>query len=434
MKQIREIVESIPIADTHEHLLEEEDRIKASDKAPLNDIGVFFTQYVDSDLVVAGMPPKDLEKVNDPQITSQTKWKLIKPWWEAMRNTAYGMMVRESIRILFDEEDINDGNREKIDEALRKLAKPGYYEQILKQTCNIDHCQVNALDVPFFRETKSPDLLLMDLCTSFLSSDFDRQKVGEFFGRDITCLDDALEAIDKAFSVFGPKAIAVKNQSAYRRRIDYKIRSRKEAEENFKLYLENEKNISREQRKPFEDFLFHYTTDKAVEYHLPVKMHTGFHAGRGVMPLHNVRLNPGDMCELCRAQPEAKFVFMHITYPYQDEAIAVAKHYPNAYIDMCWSWMISPLAAVRFLKECLLSVPANKIFTFGGDVSLVELVPGHIHIARKGICQAITELAGEGWLKRSDIPGILERLLRSNAYELFPVEQRIREGKSEKGK
>jgi predicted TIM-barrel fold metal-dependent hydrolase len=127
------------------------------------------------------------------------------------------------------------------------------------------------------------------------------------------------------------------------------------------------------------------------------------------------------MCDLCREHPEARFVFMHITYPYQDESIAVAKHYPNAYIDMCWSWMFSPVAAVRFLREFLLAVPANKILTFGGDVSLIELIPGHVHIARMGIIQAVTSLVEEGWIRRRDVPELLERILRQNAHEIFSI-------------
>jgi predicted TIM-barrel fold metal-dependent hydrolase len=81
--------------------------------------------------------------------------------------------------------------------------------------------------------------------------------------------------------------------------------------------------------------------------------------------------------------PETKFVLMHIAYPYQDEAISLAKHYTNAFVDLCWAWIINPAASVRLVKEFVLAAPANKLFTFGGDYLFPECVYGHAKIARR---------------------------------------------------
>ena len=90
---------------------------------------------------------------------------------------------------------------------------------------------------------------------------------------------------------------------------------------------------------------------------------------------------------------------MHICYPYYEELLAVAKHWTNAAVDMCWSWIINPVAAKDFLKKYLVSAPANKILTFGGDYLFVEQVLGHALIARHGIALALSELVEEGWLQ-----------------------------------
>jgi len=93
--------------------------------------------------------------------------------------------------------------------------------------------------------------------------------------------------------------------------------------------------VSDEQRKRLEDHLFWYAVEQALRYELPVKLHTGYyvvtttcrwsawrpirHSGRPVPPVAGHAM-----------------VFMHIAYPYWQELLAVAKHYANAHIDMCW--------------------------------------------------------------------------------------------------
>jgi hypothetical protein len=136
--------------------------------------------------------------------------------------------------------------------------------------------------------------------------------------------------------------------------------------------------------------------------------------------LERLRQNAGDLCPLLQDFPDTKFVLMHIGYPYQDEFIALAKHYPNAYVDMCWAWIINPAASVRFLKEFLLAAPASKLFPFGGDYVSVECVYGHCRIARQGITQALSELVDEGWIALEETPALIERILRGNAHEIFP--------------
>jgi predicted TIM-barrel fold metal-dependent hydrolase len=141
------------------------------------------------------------------------------------------------------------------------------------------------------------------------------------------------------------------------------------------------------------------------------------------MPLQRLRKNASDLCPLLQDFPDTRFVLMHIGYPYQDEFIALAKHYRNVYIDLCWAWIINPMAGVRFVKEFLMAAPANKLFTFGGDYIPVEPVYGHSRIARMGLAQAITELVEESWIAAEETPALIERLMRGNALEVFPNPQ-----------
>ncbi|MCX7424375.1 MAG: amidohydrolase family protein [Planctomycetia bacterium] len=244
-------------------------------------------------------------------------------------------------------------------------------------------------------------------------------------GVKVSALGDWHKVIDWWFDKYGRYAVAVKSQDAYRRDIDYEPTSADNVEAVFKRKLEGQ-SVSPAQQKALEDHLFWYAVSKATENELPVKLHTGYYAGENRMPLSRLSHNAASACDLCRAAPETRFVFMHVNYPYYEELISVAKQYTNAYVDMCWSWIINPVASRDFLKKYLVTAPANKIVTFGGDYRYVEQVLGHAAIARRGIAGALDELVEEGWLTPDDAIALVEPIMRGNARSIFRLEEKER--------
>ena len=121
---------------------------------------------------------------------------------------------------------------------------------------------------------------------------------------------------------------------------------------------------------------------------------------------------------------------MHICYPYYEELLSVAKHYTNAYIDMCWSWIINPIAAKDFLKKYLVTAPANKILTFGGDYIPVEPVLGHAVVARRGIALALSELVEEGWLSLDRTDELADMIMHDNARRIFNLPEKTKKLKA----
>lgn len=427
-QMIAKQVATTPFVDTHEHLPEEAKRIESAanpenSSGPAPDIGILFSHYADSDLIVAGMPPDDLHTVRTASLTPKEKFRLLEPFYIAARHTGYLRNVRESIRLLYGEDDLTEANCERISQEIAEGVKPGFYKHILKDVAKVEYSQVNSLDSCVFCETAMPELLAQDISTVPLCTSLDIVRVERLADREAYSLKDWHEIIDWCFATFGPRAIATKNQCAYGRALDFEQVSEQDAAPLFeRLLTKGAEDLSPAERKAVEDHLFHYCIDKAAEYDLPVKLHTGYYAGHGGMPLNRVRCNAGDLCPVMKAHSNANFVLFHIDYPYQDEAIALAKHYPNAYVDMCWAWIINPGASVRFLKEFLLAAPANKLLTFGGDYRPVELVPGHAAVARQGLAQAIIELVHEQWLEIDEAPALIDRLMRGNAHALFNYE------------
>ena len=426
MKSIRrtvwEWVEQTPFIDTHEHLIEESRRLRGDIDGwslPCDDWALLLHHYLSDDLFTAGMPVGDQERFFAPETASEEKFSLVAPWWERVKHTGYGQSVRYMLRMLYGEDDLTAESAPRIAEKYRDVIRTGFYAHVLREKANIEHCHVNSLE-RIYMEADQPELMRQDLSTVALSSGLDIERVQRESGRTANTLDGWLEVIDWHFATYGSRAVAVKNQSAYDRRLNYGPATHEQAEPLFARHARSEA-LNPDERKTLQDYLMRYCITKAAEYGLPTKLHTGYFAGHNGMDLSRVAQNAGDLCPLLRDFPDARFVLMHIGYPYQDALIALAKHYRNVTIDMCWAWIVNPAASVRFVKEFLMAAPANKLLTFGGDYIPVEPVCGHSRVARLGLTQALTELVEEGWLALEEAPALIDRLMNGNARELFPT-------------
>ncbi|MCP3463527.1 amidohydrolase family protein [Bradyrhizobium sp. CCGUVB23] len=424
-RQIAQWVEETPFVDTHEHLIEESQRLSGAihpRTMPCDDWAYLFRSYVAEDLVVAGLPANDLQRFLGPEATSQEKYRLVAPYWKKIRHTGYAQALRHTFRGVYGENDLTDESFPRIAEKYRETIQPGFYARLLR-LANIEGCHVNSLQ-RIFMETEQPRLLHHDI--SILQ--FCRCSVADFAwveaetGKRPTTLEEWLEVIDFYFATYGAKAVAVKSQIAYSRALNFEPVTKAHASRLFPHHADRAglfHPLGPEDLKSLQDYLFRYCVGKAGEYGLPVKLHTGVVAGYGLMQLARVQNNAADVCRLLQDFPGTRFVLMHIGYPYEHEFIALAKHYPNAAIDMCWAWIINPVACVRFLKEFLMAVPSNKIFTFGGDYVAVEPIYGHALIARRGIAQALSQLVAEGWIALEDTRDLIDRIMRGNALQFF---------------
>jgi len=100
------------------------------------------------------------------------------------------------------------------------------------------------------------------------------------------------------------------------------------------------------------------------------------------------------------------------------------KQYANATLDMCWSWIINPVAAKDFLKKFIVTVPSNKNLTFGGDYKPIECVLGHSIIACNGIALALAELVEENYISLTEALALVDQLLNGNPREILRLEEK----------
>eukprot|EP01029_Cantina_marsupialis_P026130 TRINITY_DN694_c0_g2_i1.p1 TRINITY_DN694_c0_g2~~TRINITY_DN694_c0_g2_i1.p1 ORF type:complete len:423 (-),score=8.27 TRINITY_DN694_c0_g2_i1:1026-2294(-) len=415
---ISEQVNEIELIDTHEHLVDETERL--SFQKPFiqcDDWTTILGLYTKFDFVSSGMSQKEVDVILASTVDPLEKWKILAPYWEAIKYTANGQVIRHSINDLYGIADLEEKVIPELQERYLDYRKKGFYAETLKRA-NIKTCIVNPPGRPF-KETELPDLLNQDIdALGMLWVDVERYN--ENICAEVKSLDDWLEVINWWFEKYSQVAAGVKIGMAYFRRLDFRKTAKDVAAPVFVKKMAGE-NLSEAEERKLQDFLFWYVVEKATQNGLAVKLHTGQQAMNNFMDLENVMFNPSDCASLCRLSPETTFVFFHISYPHYEPMISLARHYSNAMIDMCWAWTLNPVASVDFLKKYIMSAPSNKLMVFGGDDLYVENLVGHAKIARHGISLALSELVEDRWMSEKDALEVANKIMWKNAKRMYGI-------------
>jgi predicted TIM-barrel fold metal-dependent hydrolase len=110
---------------------------------------------------------------------------------------------------------------------------------------------------------------------------------------------------------------------------------------------------------------------------------------------------------------------LHAGYPYGGEMAALAKNFPNVFIDMAWSALISQFYTVQYLQEFIETVPNNKIMAYGGDSQTVEGTYSASVLARETVELALINLVKVGYLTENEALDVLKKILRENALSIY---------------
>jgi hypothetical protein len=431
-------ISSLELVDTHEHLLTEDqwsgnnakllEGLKQgypgtdwSDDSPdiLQDL---FFNYVPSDLEVAGATKDAIGRLFDPSAGDiESRFAGIRDAWQATRLTGYGEAVQLIAREVYGLEELTTEGLERAQRRLEELRQPGERLRLLSEVARLDHVQIDDFQWACNPDPSGPDFFLYDLSwASFANGDLQIDQIQQETGVEVADLDDLREAMASIFRRYAPCAIAVKAQHAYTRTLCWEKRSDEDAARALADVLAGGDRIDEATRLVVGDWCWARGVELAIEHNLPFKLHTGHHAGTGGMPIDWVRA--GNLCPLLAAYPEARFVLMHISYPYNDELVSIAKHYPNVWVDLCWAWSIDPYSSVDFVRRFLHAVPINKLFAFGGDTFWPTASVAYSTQARRGLRKALEAEIADGYISEIEAIGIAGRLMRENQYACFDIE------------
>ena len=413
-------IEQTPICNTHEHLRKEKE-FKQSGPDILQ---ALFENYVPADLSVAGASQENLNQLLDrsnPDI--RARFEGIRDAWECIRHTGYGEAVRIIAQRLYDIEEITPEALEAAQERHQELLGPGMRLKILREMANIDHVQVDDFCWPCSPDPSGPDFFFYDISwAGFSSGTPGIEELVKETGVDVRNLATLKQAMGGLFEKYAKYAIAIKSQHAYNRTLRWRKRSDAEAERALAAYLHQRDSVTEEERLCLGDWCWARGVELGIEHDLPFKMHTGYYAGHSSMVME--RISCGHLSPLLLAYPKARFVLMHISYPYNDELVGLAKQFRNVYPDLCWGWSIDPYSACDFVRRCLHAVPANKLFVFGGDTGWPMGSLGYAYQTRSWLNRALQGEVDDGLMTESQAMRVASRLMRENQYACFRVEDK----------
>ena len=416
-----EAIADVPLVNTHEHIIPEEERTSS----PLD----FFTlagHYAMNDVISAGLSGDDLAVVRNPEASPAQRWGAFEPYWKSASLTGYGQALRIAIQDIYGIDRISGSTLPEINRKIEAANRPGLYEEILIRRSNIAY---SVLDDYWNAAPVRPDPKFFVCARKFdrfvaPQSVSDIRALEELTDVSITGVSGLKRAMETSFQQsLDIGMVTVKSTLAYNREIHYAEVSERDAESSLQSLLSASHTPpggfrSRVERpfRPMEDHLFHHLIGLAAEHGVPVQVHTGLHAGNGNF-IENSK--PTHLTNLFFLFPQVQFDLFHMSYPYQGEAAAIAKVFPNVHIDFCWAHIISPSAARRALHEMLDTVPSNKIFGYGGDYRYPELSYAHAKIARRNVAQVLAEKVSEGSCSEDEALGLGRQILHDNPDAMF---------------
>jgi predicted TIM-barrel fold metal-dependent hydrolase len=233
---------------------------------------------------------------------------------------------------------------------------------------------------------------------------------------------DAVAQRVAAFKEQGAKGL--KLALAYKRDLHFAPRTEAEAEGVYLRILEEgygwrPHGVGFEEARPLQDYLVHRLCEIAADLELPVVIHGAMQANN----YHNADdARPARLWNLVHRHRRTTFVLLHAGFPWFEDAAQLAKHYPNLYLDMTWTYLMSPAISQRGLEMFVDLVPRNKVLGFGGDYAVVENVYGHLVMARETIARALASHVEQHGMPMERARGWARALLHDNPADLYRID------------
>jgi len=390
------------IVDAHEHLCPEKEYLEGEYSG-----AHLFGHYLRRELVSAGMPQEYVEGLllRRGYQPVEEWWPKISPYWERVKEGSYARSLRIAVRDLYGIEDINDRTIRELAEKVRADNRPGLYGRVLREKCNIRVALTCVRHTQFQDDPLLRPVIYVLLVNPIGSTWESVQRFGQAEGVGIRSLDDLVEAQRR-------KLTRLKQEGA----VGFKVTSTRRTEPTeaqAREVLEQIKTVGiSEHPTPLFDYLFWKLLETAGKLEVPVAVHAGVWGDFRT-------LDPKWAIPYAMRCPDTHFDLFHLGIPDVDDAIIIAKNFPNVSLNLCWTYILSQRIALEAIGRILDLVPINKVIGFGGDYWVIQKIYGHLVMARETLARAFARRIADGDLTEDRAVEIGLLWLRDNPARIY---------------
>ena len=418
-QRIRAAVDAVPAIDTHDHL-RPFDQIAERD---VTDVGRGMTLH------------SIWQGSYYPWTNPLTEWRdgeAFDAWWarskgdfQDARATSFYRYVLPAFQDLYgvDFETMTDDQARKLNQQIfDNYSDDRWLIDVVTNRANIELMLVDPywarlkfdraykFSVPILNVTMMVD----GYHPSAISSASDSPYVyAEQHGQPIQTLDDYLTTLNLIFEdAVAHDAVCLKSTLAYQRTLDFQDVPHERAE---RVFGRPAKDLTKEEIKDFQDFVFRRLCELSAKHDLPFQIHTGQARIQGS--------NPMLLVDLIAENPQTKFILFHGGFPWIGETGVIAMRHKNVWVDSVWLPQLSYTMAKRAYQEWLEVMPSDRIM-WGADTVNGEGIYAATQFTRQCLSEALAEKVIRGELREDQAIRIGGQIMRENALKLFPKLQR----------
>lgn len=418
--RIRAAIESMPAISTHEHL-------RAFDRIP----GRVPTEFGDGMTLPSVWAVSYFNYVH--RLHAWPESGKFSDWWAVgqydfrdARATSVYRYLLPAFRDLYgvDFDTITQQQAERLNkQVFENYQKPGWAEEVITRRANIELMFVDPFwarllvernykfAVPVLNVSRLIEASHPERCRNTLDGPYHyaaNWKMGT------ETFYDFLRVVEEIFvRARAADAICLKSSQAYERSLRYRRVSKAQA---MAAYGRPPSEVTAQEQRDFEDFMFWHLCTLSAKYDLPFQIHTGQARLQGS--------NPMLLVDVIEANPQTKFILLHGGHPWTEETGAIAMRNRNVWIDSTWLPTLSYSTAKRAYQEWLELIPSNRIM-WGADSTMVEGIYGATVFTREALSEALAEKVLRGELQEKHAILIGRQIMRGNALSLFPRLQRM---------
>jgi len=413
----------LPKIDTHEHLAPE--KVQLSTSVDILDLLLF--PYNCDTLRSAGCTDEEWQQITDKARPLLQRCELLEKYLSSIRYAAVFRAFARTMALEFGEEKVDAQALCRADVVLQeRIRKPHYHDTMERMNIrgSISFYLYDAAEC--FQDNR---LRYVPNVTDMLPQGRDDVvRLEKAAGVKIYTLEGFLHAVERMFESYAAAGVrAIKFSSGYWRTLHYAAPDRQRAAQQLEAVLAAQQNGDDHLGRPIlrktyeevaalEDCMIHHMLALCERHGFAAVFHVGMHAWNDNDP---ERARAHYLRNIIRRYSGVNFVLLHVGIPHFEEAVLMARYYPNVYLDLTWTHICSPRLAKEIVHRILEQVPVNKVFAFGGDYGYILALRGHLEIAMENLADVMVESVADGIMDEEQGKAILRSWYFDNPNRVY---------------